>query len=95
MCIAIYNISRRQFGIVSKAKDLVSLFDRQSSFMCRLAMRGIKSFGIGLKRAEARIGAKVDCPPAIFGARKILRIGIVKDSSAKSDEVRRANLNEF
>jgi len=58
-------------------------------------MRGVKPFGIGLKRAETRIGAEINRPPAIFGARKILRIGIVKESSAKGDEVRRANLNEF
>ena len=63
--------------------------------MRRLAMRGIKSFGIGLKRSETGFGAKVNRPPAIFGARKILRIGIVKNSSAKSDEVRRANLDQF
>jgi len=63
--------------------------------MRRLAVRGVKSFGIGLKRAEAGFCAKVNRPPAIFGAWKILRIGVMKDSSAKSDEVRRANLNEF
>ena len=63
--------------------------------MCRLAMRGVKSFGIGLKRIAAGFCAKVNCPPAIFRTRKILRIGVVKDSSAKCHEVRRANLNEF
>ncbi len=63
--------------------------------MRRLAMRGIKSFGIRLKRAETGFGAKENRPPAIFGARKILRIGVVKDSSAKGYEVRRANLNKF
>ena len=60
--------------------------------MCRLAMRGIKSFGIRLKRAATGFGAKVNRPPAIFDARKILWVGIVKDSSAKSHKVRRANL---
>jgi len=63
--------------------------------MRRLAMRGIKSFWIGLKRAETGFGAKMNRLPAIFGARKILRVGIVKDSSAKGDEVRRANLDEL
>jgi hypothetical protein len=58
-------------------------------------MRGIKSFGIGLKCAETGFGAEENRPPAIFGVRKILRIGVVKDSSAKSHEVRRANLDEF
>jgi hypothetical protein len=48
-----------------------------------------------LKRAETGLGAKVNRPPAIFIVRKILRIGIVKDSSTEGDKVRRANLDEF
>jgi hypothetical protein len=63
--------------------------------MRRFAMRGIKSFGVGLKCAETGFGAKVNFPSAIFSARKILGIGVVKDSSAKSHEVRRTNLNKF
>ena len=51
-------------------------------------MRGIEARWVGLERAEAGFGAKVDRPPAIFGARKILRIGVMEDASAEGDEVR-------
>jgi len=64
-------------------------------FLSRLSMRDIKSFWVGLKRAETGFSAKVNCPPAIFGAGKILRIGVVKDSSAQGYEMRRTNLDEF
>jgi len=48
-----------------------------------------------MERLEAGLGAKVDYSPAVFRLRKISWIGVVKDSSAKSYEVRRANRREF
>ena len=56
--------------------------------MCRLAMRGIKSFGIGLERAEAGFGAKVNRAPAVFSPWKILRIGMMEDPPAEGHKMR-------
>ena len=50
-------------------------------------MCGVEALWIGLERAEAGFGAEVDRPPAIFGAREILRIGVMKDASTEGDEV--------
>ncbi len=63
--------------------------------MGRLAMRGIKSLGVGLECREAGIGAKENCPSAVFSMRKIAGIGIVKDPSTKSHKMSGANLDEL
>jgi len=58
-------------------------------------MRRVKSFWIGHKCTKARLGAEVNRPAAIFGARKILRVGVVENPPAESREARRPGLDQF
>lgn len=48
-------------------------------------MRGDKTIGVGQKRAEAGVGAKVNGAPAIFSLRKKFGVGM-EDPSAQCDE---------
>lgn len=47
----------------------------------------IKDVGVGKKCTQAGFGAEQNCPPAIFGARIVLRIRITKNPSAQSDKL--------
>ncbi len=80
-------------GIKGRSYD--STFTPSFVVSFRISVRSVKSFGIGLKRTEAGIGAEINPPAAIFDVRKILRVGVVKDSSAQSHEMLWANLDEF
>ena len=51
-------------------------------------MCNIEPLWIGLERAEARFGAEVDHPPAIFSPRKIPWIGMMEDPPAEGDETK-------
>jgi len=55
----------------------------------------VKNIRVGKEGIEAELGAKVDRPTAIFGARKILRVGIVEDAPAERDESLRAGFDLF
>ena len=52
-------------------------------------MRSVESLGVGLKSPETGIGAEKDRPPAVLGAREVLRIGVVEHPAAERDEMRR------
>lgn len=40
------------------------------------------------ERAEAGLGAKIDRPAAVLGARKVGGVGVAKAASAEGDELR-------
>jgi len=42
----------------------------------------VEKLGVGQEGAQAGLGAEVQRPPAIFGARKIGRVGIAEDAAA-------------
>ena len=50
----------------------------------------IENIRVSQERAEAGLGAKVDRAPAIFGAWKILRVGVAENPPAECDEPLRA-----
>ncbi|RJP48391.1 MAG: hypothetical protein C4586_09265 [Anaerolineaceae bacterium] len=49
-------------------------------------MNFAKYIRVGKEGAQAGLRAKADRPPAIFGGREILRIGIAVDASAQAGE---------
>ena len=46
----------------------------------------VENIGVGQERAEAGLGAKVDRPAAILGAREICRIGVAEDPPTEGHE---------
>ena len=55
----------------------------------------IENIGVCQKGAEAGFGAEVDRAPAIFGARKVLWVGVAEDTSAECDEPLRTGFDVF
>ena len=47
----------------------------------------VEEIWVGEERAEAGFGAEQDRPPAIFGARIVLRIGIAENTPTEGDEL--------
>ena len=73
---------------------LLDLFSG-NRFVCRLAVCGIESFGVGVEGAKAEIGAEVNRPPAVFNTWKILRISKMENSPAQGYKMRGAYSHEF
>ena len=49
-------------------------------------MDSVEAIRIGEECAEARLGAEINRPAPVFGARKIGRIGMVEDPPAEGDK---------
>ena len=47
----------------------------------------VENIWVSQERAGAGLGAEVDHPAAVVGAREVRRVGIVKDPSAKGHKV--------
>lgn|GEM_PF-3057237 len=50
----------------------------------------VENIRVGKERAQAGLGAEMDRPTAIFGARKVSRIRVAEDPPAEGDESLRA-----